>query len=163
MPLHQIKSRFSGFVLFEMECGSLRFAVEAAVKGGAYLGGAYLHGANLVGANLVGANLGGANLGGANLHGANLGGHKVNGDIGIIQAGIPDNWDTLGFVDADTGELIVAVGCRVKAIAAGRAYWSSPEHPELEDRCEVLAALDYIEAVARLRGWTGAVIASEAA
>ena len=148
MPLHQIKSRFSGFVLFEMECGSLRFAVEAAVKGGAYLGGAYLHGANLVGANL---------------HGANLGGHKVNGDIGIIQAGIPDNWDTLGFVDADTGELIVAVGCRVKAIAAGRAYWSSPEHPELEDRCEVLAALDYIEAVARLRGWTGAVIASEAA
>ena len=61
----EIKHRFSGAVLFAIETDSMRLAVEAAVKSGAYLGGA-----NLGGADLGGANLGGANLGGADLRGA---------------------------------------------------------------------------------------------
>ena len=80
----QIKSRYTGSLLIQVEAGSLKVALEIAVGqhadlgdadlGGANLGGAYLGGANLGGANLGGANLADANLGGANLAGANLGG-----------------------------------------------------------------------------------------
>jgi uncharacterized protein YjbI with pentapeptide repeats len=133
-------------------------SLGGANLGGANLGGANLYGANLGGANLDGANLGGANLGGAILGDANLGdanlyGHKVDGTVGIIQAGMPNNWLAFGYVDRVTQQLHVRVGCRNKEIGEGRAYWSSPDHPALEKRREVLAALDYIEAVARLRGW----------
>ncbi len=65
MALHTIKHRFTGLVLFELECGSLKLCLEAAVKSGAYLGDANLGGANLRGATLGGAYLRGANLGGA--------------------------------------------------------------------------------------------------
>src|SRR5260221_204832 len=61
---------------------------------GAALCGAFLCGADHVGASAGGAFLRGANLGGANLCGADLGdaylgGAKINGEIGLIQAGIP--------------------------------------------------------------------------
>ena len=89
----QIKCRFTGAVRFEGEFGSLKLAVEAAVKakanlrgadlGGADLGGADLRGANLRGADLGGADLGGAYLRGANLRGADLGGADLHGaDLG---------------------------------------------------------------------------------
>ena len=45
--LIKIKYRFNGSVLFSLECGSLKLALEAAVKSGADLGGADLGGANL--------------------------------------------------------------------------------------------------------------------
>jgi hypothetical protein len=131
---YQIKHCLHLAVLFEFECGSLKLCVEAAVKARANLGGAY--------------------LGGAYLRGANLGGHQVNGDIGIIAAGDPNNWSAIGFVDQETGALIVSVGCRVKEIGEGRAYWSSADHHDLQNRRDVLVALDYIEAVAKLRGWS---------
>jgi len=147
-----------------LNCGSLKIALEAAVKdyenlGGADLRGADLGGANLRGADLGGADLRGADLGGADLRGAYLGGadlrgRKVSGDIGLIEAGTPNYWLALGFVDLETGELCVSVGCRLKEIGEGRAYWSSDDHTQQYDRREVLAALDYIEAVARIRGWT---------
>ena len=38
----EIKHRCTGSVLFELEIGSIKLAVEAAVKGGAYLSGAYI-------------------------------------------------------------------------------------------------------------------------
>ncbi len=122
--------------------------LDGAILDDANLDGAFLRGANLRGANLRDANLDGANLDGANLDGANLDGHKVNGTVGIIWAGL-----AFGYVDRVTQQLRVRVGCRNKEIGEGRAYWSSPDHPALEKRREVLAALDYIEAVARLRGW----------
>jgi hypothetical protein len=170
----QIRHRASAAILFDAEYGSLKLAVEAAVKsgadlrgaylrgaylGGAYLGGAYLRGADLRGTDLGGAHLHGADLGGAHLHGANLrgadlGGRKINGDFGLIEAGTPNHWPALGFIDAETGDLIVSVGCRMKTISDGRAYWSSDSHPKRDNRREVLAALDYIEAVAKLRGWS---------
>ena len=68
----EIKSRFSGNVLFAVETDSWKVAVELAVKSGANLSGANLYGANLYGADLSGANLSGANLSGANLSRANL-------------------------------------------------------------------------------------------
>ena len=83
MPLYTIKNRFTGAILFELECGSLKLAVEA------------------------------------------------------------------------TKTIMAHVGCRSFSLAEGRAYWSNETHPKREKRREVLAALDYIEAVARLRGWTG--------
>ena len=68
----EIKSRWSGSALFSLECGSMRFCLETAVKSRADLSGADLSRANLSGANLSGANLSGADLSGADLSGANL-------------------------------------------------------------------------------------------
>jgi len=68
----EIKSRYTGNVIFSLECGSLKLCVEAAVKSRADLYGANLSGANLSRANLYGTNLSGANLYGANLSRADL-------------------------------------------------------------------------------------------
>jgi len=70
----EIKSRWSGKVLFSAETKSLKLAVEMAVGKKANLWGADLREADLSGANLWGADLSGADLRGANLRGANLGG-----------------------------------------------------------------------------------------
>ena len=75
----EIKSRFSGNVLFECEAVSFRLAVESAVSKDAYLRDANLEGANLRGANLEDAYLRGANLRGANLEDANLEGANLEG------------------------------------------------------------------------------------
>jgi hypothetical protein len=75
----EIKSRYTGAVLFELECGSMRLCIEAAVKSGADLSRADLSGANLYGANLSGANLSRADLYGADLYGANLSGANLSG------------------------------------------------------------------------------------
>jgi hypothetical protein len=56
----EIKHRWTGSVLFALEVGNLRLAVEAAVKEGADLAGADLAGAYLAGADLTGAYLAGA-------------------------------------------------------------------------------------------------------
>jgi len=105
----EVKSRWTGGVLLSVEAGSLRLALEAAVRDranlrdanlrdadlgdadlrGAELGGANLGGANLGGANLGGANLGGANLGGANLRDANLGGANLR-DANLRDADLRD-------------------------------------------------------------------------
>ena len=72
MEVIEIKSRWSGEVLYSGEHASLKEAVEAAVKAHAYLAGANLVQANLAGASLAGANLARAYLAGANLTDANL-------------------------------------------------------------------------------------------
>ena len=74
----EIKNRFSGEVIFSLECGSLKLCVEAAVKSSADLRSADLYGADLRSANLYNANLYSADLGSANLYGANL----YNADLG---------------------------------------------------------------------------------
>ena len=51
----EIKSRFSGAVLFSLETDSLKLCVEAAVKSRANLYGANLYSADLSRANLYGA------------------------------------------------------------------------------------------------------------
>jgi len=77
----QIKSRFTGSILFEYESenNTIKETVVNAVKSGANLRCADLGGANLRGANLRCADLGGANLRCADLRGANLGGADLGG------------------------------------------------------------------------------------
>jgi hypothetical protein len=113
---------------------------------GAYLARADLTGANLARAYLAGAYLTRANLTGAYLAGAYLTGAYLAGAKAVIDGGTPDGWRCVGWVR--DGVLRVHVGCRDKTIPEGREYWSGKP-----DRREVLAALDYIEAVAAARGW----------
>ena len=70
----QIKSRWTGSVLFEYEKenNTIKDTLIAAVKSGAYLRGAYLRDADLSGAYLRDADLRCANLRGADLSGAYL-------------------------------------------------------------------------------------------
>ena len=91
----QIKSRFTGTVLFEhdTENNSIRMTLELAIKSGADLSGAYLSGAYMSGADLSGANLSDANLSDANLSRADLSGadlknkEKLVGKRPIFQIG----------------------------------------------------------------------------
>ena len=136
MTTMEIKHRETGAVLFSGDLPAehdgasasvrLGVAVKLAVKADAYLAGADLAGANLAGAYLAGADLTRAKA--------------------VIDAGTPDGWRCVGWVR--DGVLRVRVGCRDMAIPEGREYWSGKP-----SRREVLAALDYIEATARLRGW----------
>ena len=167
--LVEIKHRFTGSVLFSAEVDALlsteelrlgaavRLAIKARANlacadlAGADLTGADLAHANLAGANLAGAHLAGANLAGANLAradlaGANLARANLAGAHFAIDAGYPDGWRCVGWLK--DGVIQLRVGCRNKTLSEGRAYWAGKD-----DRREVLAALDYIETVARLRGW----------
>ena len=176
MTTMEIKHRETGAVLFSGDLPAehdgasasvrLGVAVKLAGKADAYLAGADLTGANLAradlaradlaDADLAGANLSGADLARANLPGANLaraylaGAYLAGADLtrakAVIDAGTPDGWRCVGWVR--DGVLRVRVGCRDMAIPEGREYWSGKPN-----RREVLAALDYIEATARLRGW----------
>jgi len=75
----EIKHRYDSSILFALEIGSLKLAVEAAVVSRANLSRANLSRANLSGATLSGANLFGATLSGADLSGANLFGATLSG------------------------------------------------------------------------------------
>lgn len=117
----QINHRITGAVLFELECGTLRLCVEAAVKAradlaganladanladanlaGAYLAGAYLARAYLAGANLARANLADANLARANLAGANLAG-AINSELAFAMTRILPEGDLIGWKKAGT-------------------------------------------------------------
>jgi uncharacterized protein YjbI with pentapeptide repeats len=106
----EIKSWIDASVLFtiEIENGSLRMALEAAVKSranlsranlsGADLSGADLSGANLYGADLSGADLYGANLYGANLSGADLYGYFSFGPGGSRNAYTWSRWEEKGYI-----------------------------------------------------------------
>ena len=114
----EIKHRFSGALLFSLECESLKLCLEAAVKEKANLCGANLRGADLLGADLV----------------AHIG--QLNG------------WFAWTYLDTKLKEPRVQVGCRNFTIAEGREYWA-----DKQDRREVLAALDFAEAIAKIRRW----------
>ena len=161
MALFEIKHRLTVAVLFKLETESLKMCVETAVKrsadlrdadlrdadlGGASLSGANLGGADLGGADLSGAVLGGAVLGDADLRGADLGGADLRGIKGVIALGAPDGWPAHAWLR--DGWLSIRVGCQEKRIDEARAYWAGKDN-----RREVMAALDYAEAVAVLRGW----------
>ena len=75
--LFQIRSRFDGRVLFELECGSLRICLEAGVAARADLADADLADANLAGADLADAYLADADLARADLADANLAPHAI--------------------------------------------------------------------------------------
>ena len=107
---------------------------------------ANLSGCDLSWSNLSGCDLSGSNLSWSNLRGSNLRGSNLSGCDHVIDAGYPDGWHTIGW--HIEGAIQVRVGCRSMSLAEGRTYWA-----DKENRREVLAALDYIEAVAKLREW----------
>ena len=90
------------------------------------------------------ADLRDAYLSGANLSGANLSGAKIKDAITL---GHPNGWVAQTYL-TETGEQRVIVGCQNKTIAEGRAYWGNKEN-----RREIMAMLDYAEALGRIRGW----------
>ena len=97
----QIRSRYTGTVLFESDDGTTALCLQTAVKAGADLHSADLHSADLYGAdlraaNLYGANLYGADLGGANLHGADLYGAK-NAELVIARTRILPEGTLIGW------------------------------------------------------------------
>ena len=105
-----------------------------------------LRGCDLRWSNLRGCDLSGCDLSGCDLSGCDLRGSDLRGCDHVIDAGYPDGWHTIGW--HIEGAIQVRVGCRSMSLAEGRTYWA-----DKENRREVLAALDYIEAVAKLREW----------
>jgi hypothetical protein len=102
--------------------------------------------ADLTYANLARADLTYANLTYADLASANLASANLTYADPIIDAGAPDNWRCVGWMRDDV--LSVRVGCRDKRLHEAREYWTGKA-----ERREVMAALDYVEAIAKLRGW----------
>jgi hypothetical protein len=98
----------------------------------------------------VRANLRGANLTDANLRGANLTDANLTVAAGAIDAGTPNGWRVIGWLRG--GWLSIRVGCHDIRLPEARAYWCE-SHPWWGNRQEIPPALDYVEAVARLRGW----------
>jgi uncharacterized protein YjbI with pentapeptide repeats len=174
--LFEIKRRITGNPLFALECDSMKMCVAAAVKSGAYLSvadlsdadlsdanlrgadlsdadlsDAYLSDANLRGANLRGADLSdaylrGADLSDADLSDANLRGADLRGAYHVVNLGQPNGWFAFAWIKEQT--VMVQVGCQSFTLAQGREYWAGKDN-----RREVMAALDYAEKIAQIRGW----------
>ena len=124
MPTFNIKHRFTGSILFSLECESLKICVEAAVKARADLARAYLALANLAGADLAGAYLAGANLAGAYLARANLAGAKHD----------PASPEEIARLDA-IREIVLPKPERLRMESWHSPNWT-PEHtPEEEHAC----------------------------
>ena len=71
---------------------------------------------------------------------------RVYGDASIAFLGSPDQWGACAYLVK--GGFRIQVGCRLFTLTEGREYWKGKE-----DRKEVLAALDYAEQIAKIRGW----------
>jgi uncharacterized protein YjbI with pentapeptide repeats len=151
----EIKSRYSGAVLYSGEASNVRELLVNAVRdhanlssanldgadlggadldgadlGGANLSSANLYGADLRGADLRGADLDGADLSSANLGGANLGGAKIatfelTGDY-LQLGGICEYGPMFAYIAKDHG-LRIMLGCRHFSDAEARAHWKDRE------------------------------------
>ena len=135
-------------------------SLDGASLVGASLVGARLDGARLVGASLNGASLVGARLDGASLVGASLDGARLDHTLATKDSLFPlgwlNGWYAYTFFSKEHGHR-VRVGCRDVSIEEGRRYWAGKP-----DRREVLAGLDFAEAIGRLRGWIAAPVDSAA-
>lgn len=142
----EVRNRFSGAIQFtaDIECDE---SASLSVKLGLAVQWAYKSGADLNGADLSSAYLRGAYLNGANLSGANLNGGKLAAGESLAMLGYPDGWRAYTYF-TDRHEQRVSVGCQDLSLAAGRAYWAGKDN-----RREVMAALDFAEAIGRVRGW----------
>ncbi len=137
--LYEIKHRYTGAVMFALECESLKLCMEAAVSAKANLRGADLRGANLYGANLRGADLRGADLYGANLRGADLRGANLRG-ADLIDAG----QDRRGFrfwAWRNKDGTVYRAGCHEWADFAEALAWYGDGYPSAGDRHECIARL----------------------
>ena len=167
--MHEIKS-VSGAVLYRGDSAeSLREAVIAAVREGAYLSDANLSDANLSGANLSDANLRGANLSGANLRGANLRGTNLSGAkvSGLTLIGVRPVL-AIGPIGSESRTVFAWLTDAGLRIEAGCFFGSRDEfttqlqhtHGDNQHADEYRAALHLIDAHARI--WTPAAEAAAA-
>ena len=109
MPHYQIKSRWTGAVLFEGQFDTMRLCIEAA--------------------NLAGANLAGADLAGANLAGANLDGAVIRDSVTLNRAPIrtAQRSDGYTFFLHDTSDgYRTQAGCRWFTFDEAWAHWCGP-------------------------------------
>ena len=141
MEIIEIKSRWSGAVLYSGKHADVKEAVEAAVKAGANLGGANLGGANLGGADLRRANLGGAKVGKGGDEAALVGSRPV---VQIGPIGSRNDW-LLVFWCGDAGVRISA-GCQKQISEAHFLKRLAYRHGE-GDQANIHAQ-HYIEALA---------------
>jgi hypothetical protein len=159
----EIKSRWSGAVLFSAETDSLKLAVELAVKSRADLARANLAGADLAGANIARANLTDADLAGADLAGAYLAGanltrangqkHTLIGNRPVLVIGpLGSRCAYLTTFMTDAG-VYVRAGCFWNTLDAFKAAVAET-HGDNNHGREYRAAIALIEAHAEL--WTPA-------
>ncbi len=148
---YEIKHRFTGAVLFSLECGSMRLCVEAAVSSKTYLRGADLGGAYLGGADLGGAYLGGADLGGADLGGAYLGGADLRG-ADLIDGGQDARGYRFYAWRDEKGVIFYRAGCHEWDSIETALAWYGDEYPSNGDRIECIARLNLLRSEA-LRRW----------
>ena len=80
----------------------------------------------------------------ADLSGADLPEANLSGTNGVVSLGCPEGWAALGWYRE--GEPWVRVGCRTMSLVDGRSYWANKPN-----RREVMAALNYFEAVTAIR------------
>ena len=157
----QIKSRWTGEVLYTYETDAevtgveygvqLGKAIREAVAKRAYLRGAYLQGADLQGADLQGAYLRGADLQGAYLRGADLRGADLRGadlrgaylrgavdaDLAIAMTRILPEGDLIGWKKC-SGQVIVKL--RIPADARRSHAFGRKCRAEFADVLEVIGA-----------------------
>ena len=156
MPI-EILHRHTRAVLFSSTADTIAGAVQEAIKTRADLGGADLRGANLREAYLARAYLGGADLGGAYLSGANLRGADLSGVLAehcsrILTAASGSGYQMV-FVRHSDG-VSVHAGCRnVPSLAEAREYWRKGKDCEPDHLADCVAALEYLAALAKRRGW----------
>jgi hypothetical protein len=177
----EVRNRFTGAVQFtaEIDCTDdapryvkLGLSVRWAIASDANLYDADLRGANLCGANLYRADLSGAdlrgailsgadlrdailygaNLYGANLYGADLSGADLCGADLICGPQRSDGYRFLLYRNPDNGTLTIVAGCRKFGLEAARQHWQTTRAgTPLGD--ETFAILDFLERMAKLRGW----------
>ena len=176
MSIMQIKSRFSGTVIFEAEIAAeydgflygfrLGLAVKTAYKSDADLRGADLSGADLRDADLRGAGLRYADLSGANLRGAGLRYADLSG-ANLIGADLRDanmrgadlggakiirviarvgRLDGYEFIAFDTDKGVIIRAGCRTMSPADYRAHVASEYPNTDKAEETLAILDYIEA-----------------
>lgn len=92
------------------------------------------------------ADLSGADLSGADLRGADLSGTDLRGASGVIDAGTPNGLRVVGWLL--DGWLAVNCSGQNTRLEDARAHATGRD-----DRRELAAALDYVAAVAAIRGW----------
>lgn len=110
-----------------------------------------LSGSDLTGANLQDADLTGANLSDATLKAADLTYTKIqNVDWSnvhdVIDLGTPHGYPAIAW--HRYGIMQFRVGCRSMAADEAIEYWTDKRH-----RREVIAAIEYAQTVAKIRGW----------
>jgi len=151
MALHEIKHRYTGEILYSLECESLRECVEAAVRAGANLALAYLNGADLADADLANANLADADLANANLAGAYLTrAYLVGADL--IDAGQDRRGFRFWAWRTKDGEIVYRAGCHEWRDISQARDWYGEGYKSNGDRHECLARIELLHTLA-LRRW----------